>query len=621
MKIRLLYFLLLFLCIACSQRNVPKPESTTDDSASNATVDYQLTTDKFSVIGDVQPFKTEIKIDTVEENLYVVNLSLYTDFPSSLPPFQLNIKYPKKFINVLWSSRTWSTNSYIVIPNYAKLQSDYNIVSASTKSSKNRMTLASYDMFGSRYTGIDIGLDRDSVKFIFNFFKDAVPSAEVLEFKTQILVDLRDMQFSKSIRGTAQWRLDKEGPKTISKVNVDLLPVYSLWFPLHKNIPVENVTHYFDSIASMGFRSVLFDDGWQNVVKFNIDKDGYWDPSEATVIKDFIAKAKEKNMKVALWYSQPFLGAHKYVFEKFEGRYLQYVTSSQPIMDIRYPEVRQYLTDIYKRVISEWEVDGIWFNFLDGYYPDEQIIVLEDHGRDFVSVRKALDSLRTKMTAELLEVNPNLSINQSYHAVGPMHTSNTQTINGFMGTTVIDQVREKLVNNRLMYGDYSPFMEVMGIHPKDPPLDVALKFQTILFGTPYVSYFSYTLPEDVQQTLSFWIKYWKANSQYLLTEEFEAYEPLSHYSVLKSGNETKQIVGIYERTGPFDMGSFSFETADVINSSDSPYITLAGMPAGKVDYITYDYNGKFLNKGTLKFKNNIVTLEIPIGGFARLIMR
>jgi hypothetical protein len=110
------------------------------------------------------------------------------------------------------------------------------------------------------------------------------------------------------------------------------------------------------------------------------------------------------------------------------------------------------------------------------------------------------------METELINVNPSLSVNQSYPPVGPLITSNTKSISGFLGTSALGQVREKMVNNRLIYGDYSPFLEVMGIHPKDPAVDVARKFHSIMFSVPYISYFSYTLPEEVRQTLNFWIK-------------------------------------------------------------------------------------------------------------------
>lgn len=617
---RFFYIILLLLGFyACSPKGAlveqdlsEKPEATRFDGFS----DKQL-----SLIGDIQPFKSEIIIDTLEDNKYLININLYTDFPSSLPKFQFDVRYPLTSIDVLWSSRSWSNSSFINIPNYSRLQSDYNVVSGLTNRDNNRITMASFDNFGSRYTGIDIKKDADSLVFSFNFFKTSVPDAEILEYKAQILVDLTDKQYSKSIRECIQWRLDKEDHTAIRKIDLSLLPVYSLWYPMNRNIPLENITFYFDSISSMGFRSVLFDDGWQDVVRFDVDKDGMWDPSQTSIVKEFMSVAHEKDMKVALWYTKPFIGSHKYVFNKFEGKYLQYITSEQPILDIRYPDVRSYLSSLYSDVVKDWSIDGVLFDFLNGYYPDEHIIVTEDKGRDFVSVRKSLDSLRLYMEADLLEANPELSINQSYPSVGPLHTSNTKTINGFLGTTILNEVREKLVNNRLMYGEYSPFMEIMGIHPKDPAVEVALKFQSVMFGTPYISYFSYTLPEKVRETLNFWIKYWKSNTEFLLESDFEAYDPIHRYTVLWSGNETKQIVAFYGPALPFDFGNFNFEIADVINSSDLESVSVAGTPAGKIDFISYDHTGTYVDRGTLKFKKGVASIEIPKGGYARLIVK
>jgi alpha-galactosidase len=620
MKIILYTTLVLLFLYSCSSK-VLVDENGSTQKEEVAWVEFTM--DQFSLIGDVQPFNTEIRIDTLEENLYLLHLTLFTDFPSQLPSFQFNISYPRTVVDALWNSRTWSSNSYINMPNYSRLQSDYSIISALTRKSQNRITLGTYDNFKSRYTGIDVGRNNkgDSLIFSFNFFKTSVPDAEILEYKTDILIDLRSEHYSKSVRETVEWHLSQEDRSSISKIDMALLPVYSLWYPMDRNIPLENITYYIDSVSTMGFRSILFDDGWQNVVRFDVDPSGKWDPSETAVVKEFMEKAKEKKLKVALWYTKPFVGAHKYIFERFEGNYLQYITSSQPILDIRYPKVRNYLAEVYSDVVADWGVDGIWFNFLNGYYPDEHIIVTEDRGRDFVSVRKSLDSLRFKLQNDLLEKNPELSINQTYPAVGPLHTSNTKTITGFLGRTVLNEVREKLVNNRLMYGEYTPFMEIMGIHPKESSLDLALKFQAVLFGMPYISYFSYTLPESLHETLGFWIKYWKSNTVYLLESDFEAYDPVRRYTILKGGNETKQIIAFYARTEPFDLGTFDFEMADLINSSDYPYLTVSGTPTGKVDFIIHDHSGRYVTRGTLKFKKEVAVLDVPVGGFARLIVK
>lgn len=618
MKRAIIYIGLLIISFACSTSQVSNDQSVISDDTPST---YELAPNKYAIIGDIQPFESEIRVDTLEEGLYLLHLSLFTDFPSGLPKFQFQLKYPQKQIGSLWSSRTWSSGSFVNIPNYARLQSDENIISGHTNNSTNRITLASTDQFDGRYTGIDIGIEKDSLLFVFNFFKSTQPDIELLEYKDQIIIDLRDQHFSKTVRETSQWLIDQRGESMVTKIDPSLQPVYSLWYTFHKNVPLENITHYFDSISNMGFKSVLFDDGWQNVVQFKVDSTGYWDPAQTVEVTDFMAKVQASDMNVALWYSQPFAGAHRYVMDKFEGKYLQYITSSQPALDIRYPEVRSYLAKLYGEIVANWKVNGIWFDFLNGYYPDEHIIPTADLGRDFVSVRKALDSLKIQIEEEVLRVDSNISINQSFQTVGPLITSSAKSVSGFLGTSALGQVREKMVNNRLMYGNYSPFVEVMGIHPKDPAKEVARKFHSIIFGVPYISYFSYILNEEVQKTLSFWIRYWKSNHLYLTEGDFEAYNPVGRYPVIMSGNESKQIVVVYERCAPFNMGSFSFEIADIINSSDYPTVSLSGNPAGKVDYIVYNHKGDYQTKGSLKFKKSVAEIEIPEGGYARLIVK
>ena len=102
--------------------------------------------------------------------------------------------------------------------------------------------------------------------------------------------------------------------------------------------------------------------------------------------------------------------------------------------------------------------------------------------------------------------------------------------------------------------------------------------------------------------------------------DFEAYDPVHRYTILKAGNE-KANYCLYARVESFDLQSFNFEMADLINSSDYPYLAVRGTPKGKVDYIIHDYSGKYLSRGSLKFKRGVAVLEVPIGGFARLIVK
>ncbi|HQN93103.1 MAG TPA: hypothetical protein PLQ09_03220, partial [Prolixibacteraceae bacterium] len=146
-----IYIILLFLVIySCSSKKL------TDDKVgipeAPVTEFFAFDSSQLSIEGDIQPFNSQITIDTLGENLLLLNLTLYTDFPSALPSFAFKIKYPRNLIGSLWSSRTWSSNSYINIPNYSRLQSDVSVVSGIGATDNNVITLATYDNFASRYT-------------------------------------------------------------------------------------------------------------------------------------------------------------------------------------------------------------------------------------------------------------------------------------------------------------------------------------------------------------------------------------------------------------------------------------------------------------------------------------
>ncbi len=581
---------------------------------------HQFSINDIEIEGDLAPFTYEIELDSFQTNFYIVRVRFTTDYPNKLPEFKLNINYPKDLVDALWSSRSWSSKSFITVPNYSRLQSKYNIVSAISRENKNRLTIATFDDFEGKYTSININYKYRYMQFSLGHFEKSIPESDLLSYTTSIILDFRNQPYSNSIRNAADWRIGKDKKYKVPDNDFKQMPVYSLWYPLHQNIPLESVTHYFDSIVAMGFRSVLIDDGWQNVVQFNVSPTGLWKPKDTKIISNLIAKGHKDSLKIGLWMSQPFLGNQGIIASKFNGQFLQYRNASVPLLDVRYPDVREYLLKVYTNLLKDWDIDAIYFNYLNAYYPDDEVIVTQDNGRDFISVQNALDTLKATIFNEVNLFKPTLNIKQTYPVVGPLNTSNTKTISGFLGTNVLTNIREKVVNNRLIYGNKTPFMEVMGVHPEESSLDIALKFQTMLFGVPYVSYYSYTIPQEINKTLHFWIKYWKSNEKYLFHSNFEALYPVKHYPVLIAGNETKQIYCLYDSNFDIDLADVDFKGVEVINSTKDQTINLKANVNAAFEYVTKDHTGKQIDAGYLRIRKNGKAIKIPQGGLMQLFV-
>lgn len=59
------------------------------------------------------------------------------------------------------------------------------------------------------------------------------------------------------------------------------------------------------------------------------------------------------DMAVMLWYSVPFMGERSQNYHKFRDKMLH-----EGVLDPRYKEVREFLTDTYKRAVADWDLDG-----------------------------------------------------------------------------------------------------------------------------------------------------------------------------------------------------------------------------------------------------------------------
>ena len=321
-----------------------------------------------------------------------------------------------------------------------------------------------------------------------------------------------------------------------------------------------------------------------------------------------------------LWYSIPFIGGNPVVLKKFEGKYIRYRAPRQMyVLDPRYPEVRKHLVSTYANFLSEWHFDGYWFDFLKGFYPQEGALIEDDKGRDFVAIDLAVDTLYADMEARLKSINPNIFLGQKFSIVGPNLASYQNFLTGFVGVEKTQVVREKMVNNRLLYGKYTPFMEVVAINPREKPTEVALKIQSVLFGNPYLSFYISTLPQDVKQTVRFWLDYWKKNYNVLFEGSFEPMQVSRFYPVVKVESAEKIIYTVYEDYTinlPVELN----KVIDIINSKASEEINLLSGKSGlEYNFETFNCIGISTKKGILKTKGkNSIGLSIPAGGFIRI---
>ena len=114
-----------------------------------------------------------------------------------------------------------------------------------------------------------------------------------------------------------------------------------------------------------------------------------------TDMKEFVERSQKLGVKVVLWYAVPFVGKNASMAARFKDKSLRFTPTGLAAytLDPRYPEVREYLIDIYRTALREWKLDGFKLDFIDRFVADEQTVLEASGGRDYASVNEAADRL------------------------------------------------------------------------------------------------------------------------------------------------------------------------------------------------------------------------------------
>ncbi len=581
---------------------------------------YVFNKSKIRLEGALSPFEATIDIKELGLQRYILDVYLHSTYAAAPPSFNVSVKFPKDKINQIWNSKTWTNKSFFTLPSYDRAAAGFSIVSGLTINDQNQITVTCKDAYKAKFVSSNIREDNDSIVFNLGFFEDNPPLSSLQDYQAEVLFDFRNIHFSKAIYDASSWYQEEEFKNSQARVDTTNVPVFSTWYPMHRNIPVENLVREMDSLRSFSFKSILIDDGWQSLVKMKIDTAYSYEEGSYKTIQLFKQKCLELGLPVYLWYSIPFMGGNPLVMKKFDGKYIRYRAPRQiTVLDPRYPDVRKYLVSTYAHFLSEWQFSGYWFDFMKGFYPKEGAVIEQDKGRDFVSIDLAVDTLYADMESRLKAIKPNIFMGQKFQIVGPNLVSYQNFLTGFVGVENTQVVREKMVNNRLLYGKFTPFMEVVAITPREKAEDIARKMQSVLFGNPYLSFFLTTLPQDSKQTIKFWLDYWRKNYKVIFEGNFEPMQVARYYPVVKVENDQKLIYMLYEDY-TINLPIVLNTPMEVINSKVTEEVHfLLSKPGVQYNYEIFNCKGISTGKGVIKGKSkSSIDMLVPSAGFIRI---
>lgn len=456
---------------------------------------------------------------------------------------------------------------------------------------------------------------RDKVGYSVSFFTGTC--SPMKEYTADIRIDCRQIPYYDSILSVSDWwkTYGYTFPECPSAAEDAL---YSSWYNFHQAPDGERLLDDLEIAAELGFRTVILDDGWQfaGPSSGSYSRCGEWQvsPDKFSDFKTFTENVHRLGMKLLVWFSVPFVGIDSPVYRRFEGKYLYTDRGGMKagVVDPRYPEVREYLKDTYKRFLRDYDIDGFKLDFIDSFRPGDTTAEPND-SMDCTTVEEAVRRLLVEIGEELASVKPDLLYEYRQNYIGP-------AINRFGNMLRVADCAYDALTNRIGIVDLRLMGYPVAVHSdmlfwsKEERIPLCAKqLLNILFGVPQISVILTDSTDEQKKLLKHYLEYWTENRDILLHGEFCPLQPELNYTSVTAESESKRITVLYADL-PY---TWDGKPGDVFLNGDSDGLILENTAERGAEAEWFDCSGSLL--GSMKVNAGaIVRIPVPATGMVTL---
>ena len=313
-----------------------------------------------------------------------------------------------------------------------------------------------------------------------------------------------------------------------------------------------------------------------------------------------------------MWFSVPFLGMKAKMWDTFKDKILCYDDFQQAaVLDVRYPDVREFLKGIYKRAVAEWGVDGLKLDFIDEFYLRPETPEFNEN-MDCRDVQEAVDVLLTEVMEELKAIRSDIMIEFRQKYVGPQ----IRKYGNFL--RVMDCPLSGLSNRlgsidlRLLSGKTATHSDMLMWHKDEKPEDAALQIISSIFSTVQISLNLAHIDGEMEQMVKFFMNFMNENVELLQCTQIKPLEPENLYPEVSVENETTCIQVNYSKGRVVDLRDMK-EKFCYINGNKASEVLFKMNNLQKVNFTVLDCMGNELKTGCFE-NEKWGEIEVPTAG-------
>lgn len=478
---------------------------------------------------------------------------------------------------------------------------------------KNRATVALSDSVADSRISVSVDDLGQNDEIIFTVTLSA-GIRQRKDGRVFLRIDGRDTDWDVAVHDAGAWMRSFLPDHAAIPENAKL-PLYSSWYNFHQEPEQYLLEKELEAAAKMGFKTFILDDGWQFEGKNTGDyyKCGDWSVARDKFpdFKGFCDKVHSFGIKMLLWFPIPFVGYATRDYERYKNR-IAYENDGfrAGILDVRYPEVREYIVGIYKRFVNDYGIDGLKLDFIDAFKTDPAAVAPFSAGMDVESLDGAARVLMDEIYAEMTALDPEFMFEFRQNYIG------AEIVNRCNMLRVADCAADPVTNRigmaalKLVNSDTAIHSDMLLWGRGDSPLNCARQLLNIMFAVPQISVRLTMIPEEQLAVLRRFISYWNENRDVLLSGVFRARRPDANYSLMSSEKDGKKITvlhcgALFEPCGTAE---------DVFNNTEEDRIVSSGgVPFG---YRIFDMYGNLTEEG--RSGGSTESFAVPRGGMIRV---
>jgi alpha-galactosidase len=575
--------------------------------------------DDLRIEGDLGNFKSSWEIATPEPGVMLATLKLDAPVPAVPPAFALQWSFPAIDIAGVWvSDYDKDKDDHLATRLETRAVQRAPLLCYFSQGDGNRLTVAVSDSLRPLCLRAHLREEDLRLHVTLRLFDEKQPPLK--NYRITLRFDARPLPYHVVLGDTSRWWAGQDHYQPAPVPETARVPVFSTWYGYHQNLDADQIVEECRIGGELGLGGVIVDDGWQTLDgNRGYAHTGDWKPERIPDMKGFVDRIHALGQKCMLWYSVPMVGGKSEAVKRFRGKTLYYQSGFDAhVLDPRYPEVREYLINIYENALRDWGIDGFKFDFIELFAPKKDTVLTAEDGRDIASVDVAVDRLMTDIMARLRAINPDIAIEFRQPYNGPLMRKYGNMLRAVDCPNSASLNRRLTTDVRLTAGRTAVHADPIIWHDDEPVESAALQILNPLFGVPQVSVRLSEASAAHRSMIGFWMRYWRDNRDVLLDGSFEPVGPAMNYPMIIGRNDAKMIAALYQEM-VVSPGSKAPPRIDVVNARPGRDVVVRFTePFGRAKVEILDCRGNKMVEELRLIDAGVSLWQVPPSGLLRI---